>query len=135
LRPPRRTDYKANKFCADAALAGRPVLRLRWFPRQAAPLARANSDARVARHEGDRAGLDHAELLADHAALAVAGVLDHHGPLQHRAHTNLFTAHERVETAADLVVERGDDGGEGDKLGGAAHRVLLQMAPSRGGLG
>src|ERR1700674_2928174 len=76
-----------------------------------APLTRSDPVVGVARDECHRRGLDHAVVLADHAALAALLVLDHDRPLQDRPNPNLFAVDDRVETAADLVIGWWDDAG------------------------
>src|ERR1700686_1844284 len=89
--------------------------------REPAPLPRTDAVVRVAWHECDCRRLDHAVVLADHAALAAFMVLNHDRPLEHRPHAYLFPVDDRIETAADLVVEGWDDAGQRNQINDLVH--------------
>src|SRR3989442_3071651 len=95
--------------------------RRRRLARQPAPLPRPDPVVGVARDERHRRGLDHAVVLADHAALAAFLMLDHNRPFQHGAHAHLLAVDHGIEAAADLVVGGRNDAGERNEIDDFAH--------------
>ncbi len=98
--------------------------RGRWrLAGQAPPLPGPNTVIRVAGHERDSRRFDHAVVLPDDASLATLVMLDHDSPLKHGTYAYLLAVDDRVEAAADFVVEGWDDAGQRNEINDLAHIV------------
>src|SRR5215471_11997613 len=96
------------------------LVLLRRLARQATPLSGPDASAWAPRHERDRPLLDHAQLLADHAALGIC-MLHHDGALEDSTDTHWLACDHRVEPGGNLVVDGGHDSGERNQFCGSTH--------------
>src|SRR6266851_9115189 len=94
-----------------------------WLARQPAPLAGADAVVGIAGYEFDGRRLHHAVVLPDDASLAAFVVFDHDRPLEHGPHSDLLSVHDRIEAAADLVIEGWDDAGQRHEINDLAHML------------